>query len=113
MSWSRESRHQRGYGRAHDRMRALLMRTVVLCEECARQGRTTLGIIADHIVPLAKGGTGERDNYQLLCKACSDAKTLTDKGLRDRRADGVDRSGRPTSADHPWNRARATPGSKV
>lgn len=105
MAWSRESRHKRGYGTAHDKMRTMLMRTVVLCEECTRNDRVSVGTIADHIVPLAKGGTGTRSNYQLLCKDCSDAKTLADKGQSARSGkSGVDASGRPTDPSHPWNR---------
>jgi 5-methylcytosine-specific restriction protein A len=107
MGWPTTSRHQRGYGTEHDKMRAHLLRTIVTCEECERQGRVTPGHIADHIQPLAHGGTGDRSNFQLLCKDCSDAKTLADKGASDRmKLTGVDRSGRPTSADHPWNRVR-------
>jgi len=107
MAWPTTSRHQRGYGTEHDKMRKLLMETVVTCEECERNGRTTVGTIADHIKPLAKGGTGERSNYQLLCEPCSDAKTLADKGAQARAGKpGVDRSGRPTAPDHPWNRRR-------
>lgn len=104
MAWPTTSRHQRGYGTAHDKMRALLIRTVITCEECDRNGRTKLGTIADHIKPLANGGTGERSNYQLLCKDCSDAKTLADKGQQARPKAGVDASGRPTDPAHPWNR---------
>lgn len=104
MAWPKTSRHERGYGTEHDKMRALLIRTVITCEECARNGIATPGTIADHIVPLARGGTRERSNYQLLCRACSDAKTLADKGASERPRGGVGRDGRPTSADHPWNR---------
>jgi 5-methylcytosine-specific restriction protein A len=103
MAWPTTSRQSRGYGAAHDRMRALLIRTVVTCEECERHGRVTAGTIADHIKPLAKGGTGERSNYQLLYQACSDAKTLADKGASARPRGGVDADGWPTSPEHPWN----------
>lgn len=106
MAWPTTSRHQRGYGTAHDKMRALLIRTVITCEECDRQGRSTPGTIADHIVPLAKGGTGARSNYQLLCKTCSDEKTLADKGQTARPKGGVGLDGRPTDASHPWNRGK-------
>ena len=85
-------------------MRALLLRTIVTCEECARNGIETPGKIADHKIPLSRGGTGARSNYQLLCAPCSDAKTLSDKGAKPKPKGGVDRSGRPTTADHPWNR---------
>lgn len=104
MAWPTTSRHARGYGTAHDKLRALLMRDVILCQECERQGRVTIGTIADHIVPLAKGGSGERSNYQLLCKDCSDTKTLEEKGATARPQGGVDRTGRPTDPSHPWNR---------
>lgn len=82
------------------------MRTVVLCEECTRQGRTTVGTIADHIIPLARGGTGDRSNYQLLCVPCSDEKTMADKGHSAQRVGvaGVARDGRPSDPSHPWNR---------
>lgn len=104
MAWPTTSRHQRGYGTAHDKMRAHLMRTVILCEECTRRDRVTVGTIADHKVPLSRGGTGERSNYQLLCQDCSDSKTLADKGQSRRPKGGVDASGRPTDPTHPWNR---------
>jgi 5-methylcytosine-specific restriction protein A len=104
MAWPTTSRHERGYGTEHDKMRALLMRTVIVCEKCRRQGIVTPGTIADHIKPLSRGGTGERSNYQLLCRPCSDAKTLADKGATARPKGGVGRDGRPTSADHPWTR---------
>jgi 5-methylcytosine-specific restriction protein A len=79
------------------------MREVILCEECTRNGRTTAGTIADHILPLAKGGSGDQSNYQLLCAPCSSAKTDADAG-RSTKARGVDRFGRPTDPSHPWNK---------
>jgi 5-methylcytosine-specific restriction endonuclease McrA len=56
MAWPRTSRHERGYGTAHDKMRAGLIREVVTCEECDRQGIVTPGTIADHITPRRHGG---------------------------------------------------------
>ncbi|MBL9066462.1 MAG: HNH endonuclease [Sphingopyxis sp.] len=80
-SWDHggKTRQQRGYGREHERIRAELMRTVVTCEECKRHKRTRAGEIADHIIPLAKGGTGDRGNYQLLCRPCAKAKDERDR----------------------------------
>jgi 5-methylcytosine-specific restriction protein A len=77
---TRKSRQARGYGRDHERMRELLLRDVVLCEECARNGIVTPGAIADHIVPLAQSGTSDRSNYQLLCRPCDRAKLAADSG---------------------------------
>jgi len=73
-------------------MRAHLLATVVLCEECDRKGITTIGHVADHIVPLSKGGTGDRSNYQLLCRQCAKEKDARDRGkpLRKRPRFGMD-----------------------
>ena len=94
MAWSRTSRQSRGYGAAHERMRKHLKATVILCEECKRQGRTRVGTHADHIIPKAKGGTDDRSNYQLLCASCHALKSIHDAGknprLRKRRAIGLD-----------------------
>ena len=71
---------ERGYGWRHQQMRERLRREVILCEECTRNGRVTAGTVADHIIPLAKGGTGDRSNYQLLCRLCAEAKDVRDRG---------------------------------
>jgi 5-methylcytosine-specific restriction protein A len=89
----RASRHKRGYGKEHERIRAELLRDVIYCEHCRKRndaGRFTLGTVADHIVPLAKGGTGDRSNYQLLCRSCATTKDLLDKGSRKKRLIGHD-----------------------
>lgn len=75
-----KTRQQRGYGRAHEKMREHLLRNVIRCEECTKQGRYTPGTHADHIIPKAKGGTDERSNYQLLCASCHAAKSIHDQG---------------------------------
>lgn len=66
---------ERGYGWKHQQMREIVLREEPLCRLCREAGRVTASTIADHIVPLAEGGTGDRDNYQPLCGPCSDAKT--------------------------------------
>ena len=102
------TRQQRGYGREHERMRAHLMATVILCEECRRKSppRITTGCIADHILPLAKGGTGERSNYQLLCRDCAAEKDARDRGVTLKPSGSCDVTGFPTSPRHPWNASR-------
>lgn len=75
-NWTRRaSRHERGYGRAHDRMRERVLREEPLCRLCDAAGLVTATTTADHIVPLAEGGTGDRSNYQGLCDDCHRAKT--------------------------------------
>lgn len=103
MAWSKTSRHERGYGKAHEAMRAHLIATVILCEECTRNVRVRPGTIADHIKPLADGGDDSRDNYQLLCDPCHAAKTIADKGQTQRVRGGCTASGMPTDPRHPWN----------
>jgi 5-methylcytosine-specific restriction protein A len=97
MAWdhSDKTTTERGYGVEHQRIREELKRTVILCEECARQGRTSVGKIADHIKPLAKGGSGDRSNYQWLCQACADEKDAVDRGASPPRK-------RPTIGSDGW-----------
>lgn len=83
---SRKSRQARGYGREHERMRAAVLREEPLCSPCRKAGRVVAATIADHIKPLAEGGTGDRENYQGICKPCHDQKTASEaKRARDRR----------------------------
>ncbi len=84
---------QRGYGREHEKMREHLLATVILCEECTRQGKVRVGTHADHIIPKAKGGSDGRENYQLLCASHHAEKSIHDQGknprLRKRRTIGL------------------------
>ena len=96
-----KTKQQRGYGKEHERIRAELLRTVILCEHCKAKGIVRPGTIADHVTPLARGGSGHRSNYQLLCKDCADAKDAADRGVAIRK--GSDVTGWPTDPLHPWN----------
>lgn len=97
---------QRLRGRAGQKQRARrLARTDGLCEHCLAQDRVTLATVVNHIVPLVHGGSDEDDNTENLCKPCD--KVATAKQFEHAspiEGRGVDRSGRPTSVDHPWNR---------
>ena len=86
-SWSHgsnESPHKRGLGRAHRVAREQLLRAEPLCRLCKQKSppRTTLATIADHIVPRAKGGSGDISNLQPVCAECHDAKTRQDLGWK-------------------------------
>lgn len=77
-NWSkRESRQARGYGRAHDRMREIVLREEPLCRICleAKPQRITPSTIADHRIPKSQGGTEDRENYQGVCDPCHKIKT--------------------------------------
>ncbi|MCM3680248.1 HNH endonuclease [Sphingomonas paucimobilis] len=84
---SRGSRQSRGYGRAHDIMRAEVLREEPICRICLamKPPRFSESTIADHIVPKAEGGGDERENYQGVCKPCHKVKTAAE-AARARRA---------------------------
>lgn len=67
---------ERGYGWQHQKARARLLREEPLCRECRKVGRVTAARIADHVKPLAQGGSREPENLQPLCTACHREKTL-------------------------------------
>lgn len=65
--------------RDRDRIRA---RDCGLCQECKRQGRTTIGHPVDHIKPLWAGGSDDDSNKETLCVLCHDIKTAREAKLR-------------------------------
>ena len=92
-NWSkRESRQARGYGRAHELMRAQVLREEPLCRACLAMNpsRTSASQVADHIIPKAEGGTDDRENYQGLCKPCDVLKTARESA-RGRKRSGASR----------------------
>jgi 5-methylcytosine-specific restriction protein A len=102
-------------GRAGQRQRMeRLKRLGVTCARCGRIGAWRKAeasehlplLIVDHIVPLAKGGADVDSNLRLLCEEpCHREVTAEQFGMAAApRYRGVGRDGRPTSADHPWNR---------
>ncbi len=86
-----KSRHRRGYGREHVRLRQILLDQEPLCRHCKAKGRTTAATIADHVVSLAKGGAAhDITNMQPLCHDCHQRKTLEEQGKRYRPRTGED-----------------------
>lgn len=82
------SSRQRGYGWQHRRLREQLLRQEPLCRLCQQKTppRVTPATIADHIVPIAKGGAvHDIDNLQPLCAPCHQDKSNADKGHRVKR----------------------------
>jgi 5-methylcytosine-specific restriction enzyme A len=76
MAWGKQSRHERGYGTAWDKVRAhIIARDMGLCQPCKAQGRVTPIFAVDHIKPKAIGGTDDPDNLQGICRPCHAAKT--------------------------------------
>lgn len=74
---------KRGSAGVRDRNR-IRARDHGLCQECKRQGRTSLGAAVDHIRPLWAGGSDEDTNKELLCQPCHDAKSAREAAQRGR-----------------------------
>lgn len=56
-------------------MRTRVLAEEPLCRMCVAKGLAVPSTDADHIVPLAEGGSAERSNYQGLCRKCHIGKT--------------------------------------
>lgn len=73
----RGSRHERGYGREWEKLRAeILKRDEGLCQPCLfKSMHVTPATEVDHVVPKAHGGTDHPSNLQAICGPCHRAKT--------------------------------------
>jgi 5-methylcytosine-specific restriction endonuclease McrA len=103
MAWSKLSRHKRGYDHAWVKLRLHIMaRDKYLCQECLKEGRTTLANQVDHILSKAKGGKDNMNNLQSLCEPCHDRKTIeeTGKTFKPKVKIGID--GFPIESNNPF-----------
>ena len=66
----------RGYDARHRKWRILVLARDPLCRGC----EGALSTDADHVVPLAMGGSWDLRNGQGLCKACHGWKTAKEQG---------------------------------
>lgn len=92
-------------GRRGVKLRERRLAAEPLCRDCKAKGLTTRAERPDHIVPLALGGEDVDSNIRCLCVPCHAVRTAEQFQHKDPvEGKGVDRKGRPTSPDHPWNR---------
>ena len=106
--WQHSGPDKRLRGRAGQAQRQRrLARTNGLCEACEDEGLVTVATVVNHKLPLARGGEDVDKNTENLCARHDAIVTAEQFGKREPvEAKGVGRDGRPTSADHPWNRSR-------
>lgn len=92
-AWERPALHQdkRLRGRPGQRLRQQVKSEEPLCRECTAKGLVAATEEVDHIIPLADGGTNDRENMQGLCGACHRAKTQREQAAR--RGGGAERLG--------------------
>jgi len=79
-NWKKDSvrgnRHQRGYGKAWETTRAIILkRDKYLCQPCKRNGHIVAAKQVDHKIPKAQGGTDNHENLQSICISCHANKT--------------------------------------
>jgi len=65
-------------GRRWMRLRHVVLVEEPICMICRRAA----SVEVDHIRPITRGGTDERDNLQGACKECHEEKTRKDFGLK-------------------------------
>lgn len=77
MAWQGSSPN-RLRGRPWRRLRARVLAEEPICYRCIERDTVTKGsvsTICDHKVPLAEGGTDDRENLGGMCEPCHDQKT--------------------------------------
>lgn len=68
--YQRDPETKKKYGRAWKRIRDRQIREHPLCEECLKNGKAVIAEEVHHLLPLADGGTHERNNLISLCRSC-------------------------------------------
>ena len=70
---------QRGYDAPHKLWRLAILNRDPVCVICEKDGRTTPSTVADHIIPLRRGGARfDEANGQGMCSTCHGRKTLAE-----------------------------------
>lgn len=75
VAWAASQARPRIRGAKLQQLRQALFTKEPLCRQCKANGRTSMAIIRDHIIPVAEGGTDDPSNIQPLCGECSQVKT--------------------------------------
>ena len=73
-----DKKYIRTRGRKWMRLRQQVLIEEPVCRICGRKPSTQV----DHINPVSKGGTDERDNLQGACEECHEEKTRKDLGIK-------------------------------
>jgi 5-methylcytosine-specific restriction enzyme A len=96
-----QGQHQHLYATERWRQLALMqLRREPLCAYCAKQGRTTPAVVADHVTPHNGDRTlFFRGQLQSLCKRCHDSAKKSEEKRGYSNMIGVD--GRPIDPKHP------------
>lgn len=55
--------------------RNVLLRDRYRCQPCKRAGKRTRAHTADHIIPVAEGGSEDLSNLEAICNPCHDTKS--------------------------------------
>ena len=92
------------------RYRRAKLRQNPLCEYCLNEGRLTVAVAVDHIVPINKGGNPYPPLEHVLscCASCHNAKTRAEQLGREpapRVVKGCDVHGNPLDPNHDWYKA--------
>ena len=77
-------------GRRAVAQRLRRLRSEPLCRDCAARDMVREASVADHIVPLTKGGSDDDRNIRCLCADCHRARTAEQFGLRQTVGTGPD-----------------------
>jgi 5-methylcytosine-specific restriction protein A len=88
ISKRRGSASSRGYGARHRRWRDVVLARDPICRDPYKRhpGVVVPSTVADHVVPLSKGGTWSLSNGQGLCASCHGHKTAIESGFASGRA---------------------------
>ena len=74
--YEREPNVKKMYGHRWEKIRNMYIKAHPLCEECLKNGKSTLADEVHHVLPIKRGGTHDFDNLMSLCKSCHNKKHI-------------------------------------
>lgn len=76
----RGNRHERGYGKEWEEIRAIVLsRDNYLCVPCRTKHIISKAVQVDHKIPKDQGGTDSVNNLQSICDRCHKIKTARER----------------------------------
>jgi 5-methylcytosine-specific restriction protein A len=67
-------------GRLIDNTTYCRLKSQTVCKICGSKSTSNKPLEVDHIIPIVRGGTNDKENLQAVCRSCHIRKTAEEEG---------------------------------